>query len=253
MCRLFSCLNSAQARVPQHAIGIDMNHHFVAKVVLTAALAMSFTGCASLKQWSEKMEAEAAASRQNDFDHAEDKLLLSQMYSVTDGGRTYGVVSELREAGYYKAALDKNLIVLQRQVNSVPNLAQARDELPDHASYLTDDLPAKRFIAAAKSRGDKVKLYKPSMGYLINSNIKHAFNTLPDKTTYERFDLSNAIIEFDRDGSIRAFMTKSYQATTTIGSNTHEYVNFYFGKANGRQLENRISNGQFAEAYVRDL
>lgn len=230
-----------------------MKNNFIGTMLVTVSLVLSFSGCASLKQWSEKMEAEAAASRQLDFDHAEDKVLLSKMYSVTDGGRTYGVVSELKSAGYYMAAMDSNFIVLQRQVNSVPNIAQARDEMADHASYLTDDLPAQFFIAAAKSRGNKVKLYKPSMGYMINRNIKHAFNALPDKSTYERLDLSNVIIEFDHYGTIIAFMTKSYQATTTIGSNTYEYVNLYFGKANSRQLENGISNGYFAETYVRDL
>lgn len=180
-----------------------------------------------------------------------DKELVDVFYTLTPDGKTEGLVADVTKEGFTLEQLNKSSLSIQKEMFRESNMGYLVNDMKSYSYDSTSDILMQKYVAFAKARGNVVKLYKPKMGAIINSLFKLPFQHM--ERTAEWYDLDNALIEYDKNGSPVSFMARAHQARTTFGVDDYQYTTIYSGKENCRFLENNTKNSDFQEYVIRDL
>lgn len=113
------------------------------------------------------------------------------------------------------------------------------------------DQLARKYIEAAKARGNVVRVYGPAVNTLICQHFNHPAK--PAAHVKVRYDGDRALIEFDKSGRIVSCMARAAQASKVLGRNITQYTLVYLGAQNARQLENLLNNRVLQDNFLREL
>ena len=113
------------------------------------------------------------------------------------------------------------------------------------------DQLARKYIEAAKARGNVVRVYGPAINAIICQNMNHPAK--PASGIRVRYDGDRALIEFDKSGRIVSYMARAAQASKVLGRNITQYTLVYLGAQNARQLENLLNNRILQDNFLREM
>lgn len=184
-----------------------------------------------------------------------DKQLVDHFYFISDDGKLHGLNREFLEqnSGFELRTATSFSLTFKRKMLSDSNMDSVSRTMRQYLYSTTDDIIGKRYIALAHSRGNSVKLYKPALGQIINSQLNQNFYLQPARNTVQWIGLDNVLIETAPNGGIVSVLTRSHQAVTTIGVDSYQYVNIYFGQTIRQLLENDVPNNQFTNNLIRTI
>lgn len=191
--------------------------------------------------------------RTKTYQESTDKALTDQFYYISADGKNAGLNKDItaKTKRFEFMKLTPSSITLRQLMYSEGNMQAIYQDISGYSYDPTSDEISKRYISFAESRGDVVKLYKPVLGNYINQIFNQNFYLDPAQNTRQWIGLDNALIEFSPKGRIISFLTRSHQALASIGANSYQYINIYFGPENSQVLENRVGNDAFQNNYIR--
>ncbi|ADL55481.1 SHOCT domain-containing protein [Gallionella capsiferriformans] len=183
-----------------------------------------------------------------------DKQLLDQFYYLSEDGKEEGLSKEL--AGKTKSfefqKLTPSSLTVRQLMYREGNMQSVMQAMSRYTYSPMSDEYGQRYVAFAQSRGNVVKLYKPALGSLLNQMFAQNFYLRhDDRNTAEWIGVDNALVEYSPSGQIVSVMTRSHQATISIGVQSYQYINLYFGAGNAQIIENRIANQNFENNFIR--
>lgn len=79
----------------------------------------------------------------------------------------------------------------------------------------------------------------------------NAYDGWVSKGAQNRYDVDPAFVEFDKNGSPVAIMTRSWQTISAIGVDSRLYTNIYFAQDALRWFENNFSNRYLEDSLLR--
>lgn len=184
-----------------------------------------------------------------------DKQLVDQFYFLSEDGKMEGLNKELASnaRGFEFKRITLTTLTLQKYMFKAGNMQEIMQTMSTYSYSPLNDEIGRRYVAFANSRGNVIKLYKPALGNILNQIFTQNFTSEHAKNTAEWIGLDNALIEYTSTGQIVSVMTRSHQAIISIGVNSIQYTNFYFGKVNAQVIENRIANNNFENNFIRVL
>lgn len=140
-------------------------------------------------------------------------------------------------------------IFLEKYIGHYSNFGDANRKI-NSAVYVSEkDLAAQMFIEQARKNGNEVRLYKSSVNRDINRFMGQAITEF--QGAQNRYDADPAFVEFDKNGSPVAMMTRSWQTISAIGVDSRIYTNIYFGKDALRTFENNFGNKYLEDNLIR--
>lgn len=181
--------------------------------------------------------------------------MVDAFYFLSQDGKEEGPNKELAAADptLRISNLSISSITIKKALYSEGNMQSIYGAMNSYSFATDSDEIGKRYIAVAKARGNTVKLFKPALGLTINRMFNQNFYLQHDQNTAEWIDRDNVLIEYDSNGNIISFMTRSHQAIANVGANSFRYVNIYCGDGNTQILENKIGNAEFADNLIREI
>jgi hypothetical protein len=184
-----------------------------------------------------------------------DKPLLDQFYFLSLDGKSEGINESLKKTDdrFELANVTSSTVTLKKPMLREGNMASVVQLMQRYSFDPLEDAVAKRYVSFANSRGSSVKLYRPALGAKINSTLGIYFSLIRDRNTAEWINVDNLLVEHSAEGKVLSFLTRSHQASVTIGVNSYQYVNIFFGRANGQFLENSISNAEMENNLIRTV
>lgn len=188
------------------------------------------------------------------YQKSSDKALLDQFYFLSEDGKEESLNKELvqnsKEFEFQQVSV--NSVTLRKLMYREGNMGSVVQGMRGYNYSPMSDEVGKRYIAFASARGNVVKIYKPTLGNLINSMLaQHFYLQHDDRNTAEWIGVDNALVEYSSDGKMISVMTKSHQANITMGVNSYQYTNIYFGNQITQLLENKIGNNEFENNFLR--
>lgn len=188
------------------------------------------------------------------YQKSSDKALVDQFYFLSEDGKEEGLNKEFaqnaKEFEFQQLSVDS--FTLRKLMYREGNMGSVVQGMRGYNYSPVSDEIGKRYIAFASSRGNVVKIYKPTLGNLINSMLaQHFYLRHDDRNTAEWIGVDNALVEYSTDGKMVSVMTKSHQANITMGVNSYQYTNIYFGNQITQLLENKIGNNEFDNNFLR--
>ena len=196
---------------------------------------------------------DVSKSRLEAYRQSTDKDLLNQFYALSEDGKQQGLSKELLASGarFEVMKVSSSMLTLRQRFYREGNMMSIVQAMRGYNYGALDDAVAKRYVAFAAERGNVVKLYKPAMGGLLNAALAQNFQLQHDRNTAEWFNLDNALVEFSPDKRVISVLTRAHQAVVNLGANSYQYVNIYFGPGNGRFIENKFSNADWDNQFIR--
>lgn len=195
----------------------------------------------------------AAQSRAREYEAVEDKKMVESFYSRGSDDQKGDVIPELKKSfpNLKMVKLTPVSITFAYDIYSADNMQSMSAQMSTYTYATQDDALGKKYIEVAQARGSVVKNYRPQLSKSINRIFDQhfIFTTVPH--TAEWIDKDNVLIEYSPNGSIVSFMTRAHQASTGFGVISKQYTNIYIGKANAQILENKISNNEFENNFLR--
>lgn len=187
------------------------------------------------------------------YKQSTDKQLVDQFYYLSEDGKEEGINKDIlskTKAFEFQKLTPSSLTVRQLMFHEA-NMQSVMQAISRYNYSPMDDEIGQRYVAFAQSRGNSVKLYKPTLGSLLNQMMAQNFYLQHDRNTTEWIGLDNVLIEYSPTGQIVSVMTRSHQAVVNLGVNSYQYINIYFGPGNGQVIENRIANQNFENNFIR--
>ena len=119
-----------------------------------------------------------------------------------------------------------------------------------YSSQSDTDVLAKAYIDTAKSRGNTVRLYRPSITRQVNALFKQPF--APGNQTAEWYDKDVLLAEYENNRP-KSILIRAHQAQITLGANSRMYSSVLIGMDTMRHFESRIGNNQLSDALIAEL
>ena len=107
------------------------------------------------------------------------------------------------------------------------------------------------FIEQALAKGHQVRMYKKNINTDLNRGLVQFITEFNGAAN--RYDVDPAFVEFDKEGSPVAIMTRSWQTISAIGVDSRIYTNIYFSQDALRWFENNFSNHYLEDSLIRTI
>lgn len=140
-------------------------------------------------------------------------------------------------------------IYLEKYINHEANFNEANRKINNGIYISEKDLASKIFIEQALAKGHQVRMYKKNINSDLNRGLVQSITEF--NGAVNRYDVDPAFVEFDKDGSPVAIMTRSWQTISAIGVDTRIYTNIYFAQDALRWFENNFSNRYLEDSLIR--
>lgn len=140
-------------------------------------------------------------------------------------------------------------IYLEKYVNHEANFNEANRKINNGIYISEKDLASKMFIEQALAKGHQVRVYKKNINSDLNRGLVQSITEF--NGAVNRYDVDPAFVEFDKDGSPVAIMTRSWQTISAIGVDSRIYTNIYFAQDALRWFENNFSNRYLEDSLIR--
>lgn len=140
-------------------------------------------------------------------------------------------------------------IHLEKYINHEANFNEANRKINNGIYISEKDLASKMFIEQALAQGHQVRMYKKNINTDLNRGLVQSITEFNGAAN--RYDVDPAFVEFDKDGSPVAIMTRSWQTISAIGVDSRIYTNIYFAQDALRWFENNFSNRYLEESLIR--
>ena len=140
-------------------------------------------------------------------------------------------------------------IHLEKYINHEANFNEANRKINNGIYISEKDLASKMFIEQALAKGHQVHMYKKNINSDLNRGLVQSITEF--NGAVNRYDVDPAFVEFDKDGSPVAIMTRSWQTISAIGVDSRIYTNIYFAQDALRWFENNFSNRYLEESLIR--
>jgi hypothetical protein len=140
-------------------------------------------------------------------------------------------------------------IYLEKYINHEANFNEANRKINNGIYISEKDLASKMFIEQALAKGHQVRMYKKNINSDLNRGLVQSITEF--NGAVNRYDVDPAFIEFDKDGSPVAMMTRSWQTISAIGVDSRIYTNIYFSQDALRWFENNFSNRYLEDSLIR--
>lgn len=151
-----------------------------------------------------------------------------------------------------KFKLEKRTMVsiyLEKYINHEANFNEANRKINNGIYISEKDLASKMFIDQALVKGHQVRMYKKNINGDLNRGLVQSITEF--NGAVNRYDVDPAFVEFDKDGSPIAIMTRSWQTISAIGVDSRIYTNIYFTQDAMRWFENNFSNRYLEDSLIR--
>ncbi|OTG91811.1 hypothetical protein [Acinetobacter sp. ANC 3813] len=140
-------------------------------------------------------------------------------------------------------------IYLEKYINHEANFNEANQKINNGIYISEKDLASKMFIEQALAKGHQVRMYKKNINSDLNRGLVQSITEF--NGAVNRYDVDPAFVEFDKDGSPIAIMTRSWQTISAIGVDSRIYTNIYFTQDALRWFENNFSNRYLEDSLIR--
>lgn len=140
-------------------------------------------------------------------------------------------------------------IYLEKYINHEANFNEANRKINNGIYISEKDLASKMFIEQALAKGHQVRMYKKNINSDLNRGLVQSITEFNGAAN--RYDVDPAFVEFDKDGSPIAIMTRSWQTISAIGVDSRIYTNIYFTQDAMRWFENNFSNRYLEDSLIR--
>jgi len=140
-------------------------------------------------------------------------------------------------------------IYLEKYINHEANFNEANRKINNGIYISEKDLASKMFIKQALAKGHQVRMYKNNINSDLNRGLVKSITEFNGAAN--RYDVDPAFVEFDKDGSPVAMMTRSWQTISAIGVDSRIYTNIYFAQDALRWFENNLSNRYLEDSLIR--
>ena len=140
-------------------------------------------------------------------------------------------------------------IYLEKYINHEANFNEANRKINNGIYISEKDLASKMFIEQALAKGHQVRMYKKNINSDLNRGLVQSITEF--NGAVNRYDVDPAFVEFDKDGSPVAIMTRSWQTISAIGVDSRIYTNIYFAQDALRWFENNFSNRYLEDSLIR--
>ncbi|WP_166171475.1 hypothetical protein [Acinetobacter sp. SA01] len=142
-------------------------------------------------------------------------------------------------------------IHLEKYINHEANFNEANRKI-NNGIYLSEkDLASKMFIEQALAKGHQVRIYKKNINSDLNRGLVQSITEFNGAAN--RYDVDPAFVEFDKEGSPVAIMTRSWQTISAIGVDSRIYTNIYSAQDALRWFENNFSNRYLDDSLIRTI
>lgn len=216
----------------------------------TAAHAQGFFD--SLKS---KLDAATDSSQRNAkaYQEVTDQQLVDSFYVLSADAKTQGINPDIvAKPGQYEfMKLTPETLTFREFLYKADQMNDLLYTMKSYSDSLLDDALGQRYAAFASSRGNVVKLYKPSLGGVINGILNQHFYLKHANNTIEWLKSDNVLIEYSPSGKVVSVMSRAHQAVNNFTLRSYRYTNLYFGAALAQFIENKIGNGMFNENFMR--
>lgn len=217
-------------------------------VAIVLGSTMLLSGCETLSVVNDKLDNALFGMKSTSYSNVVDKELVDFYYDEDSPQR---LNEELRDEGYLLSSLKVDAMVIDKQIKSLSNMQQAINFMSQYSSDAETDIIAVKYIDAAKSRNNTIKVYRPKLTAKVNSFFGAV--ATPNQKSREWYDLDRLLIEFDSNDRPKSMIVRSYQATTTVGVILKQHSRVLFGDELVRLLEDRIVNSEFEENFIREI
>lgn len=140
-------------------------------------------------------------------------------------------------------------IYLEKYINHEANFNEANRKINNGIYISEKDLASKMFIEQALVKGHQVRMYKKNINSDLNRGLVQSITEF--KGAENHYDVDPAFVEFDKEGSPVAIMTRSWQIISAIGVDSRIYTNIYFTQDAMRWFENNFSNRYLEDSLIR--
>lgn len=140
-------------------------------------------------------------------------------------------------------------IYLEKYINHEANFNEANRKINNGIYISEKDLASKMFIEQALAKGHQVRMYKKNINSDLNRGLVQSITEF--NGAVNRYDVDPAFVEFDKDGSLIAIMSRSWQTISAIGVDSRIYTNIYFTQDAMRWFENNFSNRYLEDSLIR--
>lgn len=140
-------------------------------------------------------------------------------------------------------------IYLEKYINHEANFNEANRKINNGIYISEKDLASKMFIEQALAKGHQVRMYKKNINSDLNRGLVQSITEFNGAAN--RYDVDPAFVEFDKEGSPVAIMTRSWQTISAIGVDSRIYTNIYFTQDAMRWFENNFSNRYLEDSLIR--
>ncbi len=140
-------------------------------------------------------------------------------------------------------------IYLEKYINHEANFNEANRKINNGIYISEKDLASKMFIEQALAKGHQVRMYKKNINSDLNRGLVQSITEFNGAAN--RYDVDPAFVEFDKDSSPIAIMTRSWQTISAIGVDSRIYTNIYFTQDAMRWFENNFSNRYLEDSLIR--
>lgn len=140
-------------------------------------------------------------------------------------------------------------IHLEKYINHEANFSEANRKINNGIYISEKDLASKMFIEQALAKGHQVHMYKKNINKDLNNGLVQSITEFNGAAN--RYDVDPAFVEFDKNGSPVAIMTRSWQTISAIGVDSRIYTNIYFAQDALRWFENNFSNRYLEDSLLR--
>lgn len=140
-------------------------------------------------------------------------------------------------------------IHLEKYINHEANFNEANRKINNGIYISEKDLASKMFIEQALAKGHQVRMYKKNINSDLNRGLVQSITEFNGAAN--RYDVDPAFVEFNKEGSPVAIMTRSWQTISAIGVDSRIYTNIYFAQDALRWFENNFSNRYLEDSLIR--
>lgn len=188
------------------------------------------------------------------YEQVSDKEMVAAFYSLSEDGKTEGLVKEITGVSTYKFhKLSPDILTITRPYYKTETMQEISNLMNGFSETPMDDVIGQRYVEVAKHRGNEVKQYRPAMTLALNKMFIQNFRWKPDAKIKDFLGSENSLIEYSKDGKIISIMTRSQQALQGYGAQSWQYINIIFGPVYGNVVQNKLSNSFFADTFMRNL
>lgn len=198
-------------------------------------------GTSSIGDWME-------SSSLKEFENMSHKGIRDKFLWIEEqenGRKRVQLAKPLIAANFKQEKRSINYLFLVLNANHEANFVEANRRIINGIYNSEKDLAAKYFVDQARANGHEVRVYKSAISGRVNYGLVQPIKQF--EGAHNLYDVDPVFVEYDKNGRVKAIMTRSWQTLAGIGVDSRIYTNIYFGGEGLRWFENSFSN-----SYLQD-